>query len=47
MLLFQHPMSAPSRFVRLLLGEYGVEPEMQEEQPWDRRPDFLQLNPAG
>ena len=47
MLLFHNPMSAPSRFVRLMLGEYGETPELQEEQTWERRPDFLQLNPAG
>lgn len=47
MLLFHHTMSAPSRFVRLLLGEYGEEPELQEELPWARRPEFLQINPAG
>lgn len=47
MLLFHNTMSAPSRFVRLLLGEYGEEPDLQEELPWARRPEFLQVNPAG
>jgi glutathione S-transferase len=47
MLLFHHPISAPSRFVRLLLDEYGETPELQEEHPWARRPEFMQLNPAG
>jgi glutathione S-transferase len=47
MLLFHHSMSAPSRFVRLLLDEYGETPELREEHPWARRPEFMQLNPAG
>ncbi|TCD16109.1 glutathione S-transferase family protein [Oricola cellulosilytica] len=47
MLLFHHPMSASSRFVRLVLSEYGETPELQLEQPWDRRPEFMQMNPAG
>ena len=47
MLLFHNPMSAPSRFIRLTLGEYGETPELQEEHTWERRPEFLQINPAG
>lgn len=47
MLLYHHTVSAPSRFVRLLLAEYGETPDLREEMPWARRPEFLQLNPAG
>jgi len=47
MLLFHHPLSASSRFIRLVLAEYGENTELREEQPWQRRPEFLQLNPAG
>lgn len=47
MILFHQPLSAPCRFVRLVLGEYGVETELVEERPWERRPEFLQMNPAG
>jgi glutathione S-transferase len=47
MLLFHHSMSASSRFVRLVLAEYGEETELREERPWERRHEFLQLNPAG
>ncbi|QKV19730.1 glutathione S-transferase family protein [Oricola thermophila] len=47
MLLFHHPISAPSRFIRLMLAEYREDAELREEQPWQRRPEFLQLNPAG
>lgn len=47
MLLHHHIMSAPSRHVRLVLGEYECLFDMVEELPWARRPEFLQLNPAG
>lgn len=40
-------MSTPSRFVRLSLAEYGVEFELVEEKPWEKRREFLTLNPAG
>jgi glutathione S-transferase len=45
--LFHHPFCPHSRFVRLALGEYGSEARLIEERPWERRPDFLALNPAG
>ena len=45
--LFHHPLDPPSRFVRLALAEYGVEAELQEERSFERRRDFLALNPAG
>ncbi|MFZ1813172.1 MAG: glutathione S-transferase family protein [Rhizobiaceae bacterium] len=45
--LYHHPMSAPSRYVRLLLAEYALSAEMTEERAWARRPEFLALNPAG
>ncbi|WP_034853653.1 glutathione S-transferase family protein [Sinorhizobium sojae] len=45
--LYHHPMSSASRFVRLILSEYGYQTELSEEQPWENRRDFLALNPAG
>lgn len=45
--LFHHPLSVQSRFVRLVLGECEVTPELIEERTWERRQDFLLLNPAG
>ncbi|MEA3536733.1 glutathione S-transferase family protein [Rhizobium sp. CC-YZS058] len=45
--LYHHPMSTASRFVRLILSEYGYQTDLAEEQPWERRRDFLALNPAG
>lgn len=45
--LYHHSMSGPSRYVRLMLAEYGLSSEFAEEKPWARRPDFLALNPSG
>jgi glutathione S-transferase len=45
--LFHHPFCPHSRFVRLALGEYGLTPRLVEERPWERREDFLAMNPAG
>jgi len=45
--LFHHGFCPQSRFVRLALGEYGITPRLVEEQPWERRHEFLALNPAG
>lgn len=45
--LFHHPLSVQSRFVRLVLGECEIAPELIEERIWERRQEFLLLNPAG
>lgn len=45
--LHHHPLCPHSRFVRLFLGEYGIEPELVEERPFERKHDFLLLDPAG
>ena len=45
--LFHHPFCPHSRFVRLVLGEYGLEARLVEERVWERHEDFLALNPAG
>jgi glutathione S-transferase len=45
--LHHHPLSAASRFVRLVFAEYGEEPALIEEQPWGRSERLLALNPAG
>lgn len=44
--LFHHPFCPQSRFARLALGEYGLEPQLVEERVWERRESFLILNPA-
>jgi glutathione S-transferase len=47
MILHHHPFCPHSRFIRLALAESGLEAELIEERIWERRPDFLILNPAG
>jgi len=43
--LFHHPFCPHSRFVRLVLGELGMTPRLVEERVWERREEFLALNP--
>ena len=45
--LFHHPFCPQSRFIRLALGEYGLDLKLVEERAWERREAFLALNPAG
>jgi glutathione S-transferase len=46
-ILYHHPLCPHSRFIRLLLGEYGIDAALIEEQTFARREEFLMLNPAG
>jgi glutathione S-transferase len=45
--LFHHPLCPHSRFARLILGELGLTTRLVEERVWERREEFLMLNPAG
>ena len=45
--LFHHPFCPHSRFVRLSLDEFSLTPRLIEERVWERREEFLVLNPAG
>lgn len=45
--LLHHPFCPHSRFVRIVLAEYGLPVRLAEERTWERREDFLALNPAG
>ena len=45
--LYHHPLSTASRFIRLILSEYGFQADLVEEQVWEKRREFLNLNPAG
>jgi glutathione S-transferase len=45
--LFHQPLCPHSRFVRLLLGEYALSAKLVEERFWERREEFMVLNPAG
>lgn len=47
-LILHHRYFCPhSRFVRLVLTERGFEADLVEERPWERRTDFLRINPEG
>lgn len=46
-ILYHHTLCPHSRFVRLTLGELGIEHDLIEERVWERRREFLMLNPAG
>src|SRR6201992_4221196 len=45
--LFHPPCCPHSRFIRLVLGELGMDTRLVEERAWERREAFLALNPAG
>lgn len=45
--LHHHSLSAGSRYVRLVLAEYGETADLVDEKPWERRETLLALNPAG
>jgi glutathione S-transferase len=45
--LFHHGFCPHSRFIRLALGEHGLAARHVEERVWERREEFLILNPAG
>lgn len=45
--LFQFPLCPFSRKVRLVMGEKGIGYELVRESPWERRDEFLDINPAG
>jgi glutathione S-transferase len=44
--LYHHPFCPHSRFIRLALGEHGLDLRLVEERAWERREGFLLLNPA-
>jgi glutathione S-transferase len=46
-LLYHLPLSPFSRKVRLALGEKRLPFELRLEKAWERRPEYLELNPAG
>jgi glutathione S-transferase len=45
--LFHQPLCPHSRYVRLILAEYYIAMRAVEERFWERRQEFLLLNPAG
>lgn len=45
--LYHFPLCPFSRKVRLILAEKKLDFEMESERFWERRPEFLKLNPTG
>ena len=45
--LYQFPLCPFSRKVRLMLAEKGVAYELVRESPWQKRDEFIVVNPAG
>lgn len=45
--LYQYPLCPFSRKVRFALAEKAVPHELVRELPWERRDEFIDLNPAG
>ena len=46
-LLYHLPLSPFSRKVRLVLAEKRLAFDLRVEKPWERRADYLELNPSG
>jgi glutathione S-transferase len=45
--LYHYPLCPFSRKIRFFLAEKALPFQLVLEHPWDNRPDFLTLNPAG
>ncbi|HYF87819.1 glutathione S-transferase family protein [Azospirillum sp.] len=45
--LYHHPIHPLSRVARVMLAEKGLPFEPVVEKPWERRTEFLKMNPAG
>ncbi len=45
--LYHFALCPHSRFIRLAFAEWGIEVDLVEERAWQRRVEFLALNPAG
>ena len=46
-LLYHLPLSPTSRKIRIVLQEKALDFTLKLEKTWERRPEFLALNPAG
>ena len=46
-LLYHLPLSPASRKIRIVLQEKALDFTLKVEKTWERRPEFLALNPAG
>jgi len=44
--LYHSTLHAGSRAIRLMMAEYDLDIQLHEERVWERREEFLELNPA-
>ncbi len=44
--LLHHPLCPHSRYARLILSEYEIPARFAEERFWERRREFMEINPA-
>lgn len=44
--LFQHRLDPACRFVRLMLGEYGIDPRLEDVSPWRREARLIDIDPT-
>ncbi|MBS0236116.1 MAG: glutathione S-transferase family protein [Proteobacteria bacterium] len=45
--VYHHPLCPFSRKLRIVLLEKGIAAQLHTERPWERRPEYLALNPFG
>lgn len=45
--LYHHPFCPFSRAARVAMGEYGMSARLVEERTWEKRKEFLLVNPSG
>lgn len=45
--MFHHTLSPFSRYIRVQMAEKRIDFELREENFWERREEFLKINPAG
>jgi len=45
--LYHSPLQAHCRKTRLLMREYGLEMQLENEPYWEKRAEFMYLNPGG
>lgn len=45
--LYHHILNPQARTIRFMLAELGLDTDLVPEKPWERRRDFMEMNPSG
>ncbi len=45
--LYHHILNPQARTIRFMLAELGLDTDLVPEKPWERRRDFIKMNPSG